>query len=358
MTGLGKAKADPRWEQLSADVPTLAKMITKRVDASSEIRNISYIEAAAVSKDTTYQRTPSRDQRAGRYASYPMNTVRNVELEGPVNHFSVKSLQTAKIVNYGSFRTQTARDAPLITFEDSEVGNSCTGLAQGIDHRIKGLNMSTQREAESPNSQLTKENVRTLELEVNTSSRGSAMTPNRNMSSAKGEDSYIPSVSDNVFIASTANMKSLYMSPPNICRQLGSPPLTGDILRARVAYDLQNLDTRRTTFSGENVVRQVQYDSYHPTLASTISDKLSIAAGRRLSSVDFYLRSMNPPTPSPAHSIRRDTLNENEKELADILDVMSPRATQTRSQLYERTKRVLRIISRSCSAINHGGPLR
>ena len=84
--------------------------------------------------------------------------------------------------------------------------------------------------------------------------------------------------------------------------------MTNDILKARVAYDLQNLDTRRTTFSSENVVRQVQYDNYHPTVASTISDKLSIAAGRRLSSVDLYLRSMNPLAPSPACSINRETI--------------------------------------------------
>ena len=76
------------------------------------------------------------------------------------------------------------------------------------------------------------------------------------MSCAQGEDSYIPLVSDNIFVAPTVDMRSLYKSPPKVYRKTGSPPPTYDIRNGRVAYDLQNLNTRHTTFSGENLVRQ------------------------------------------------------------------------------------------------------
>jgi len=150
VSGPGKPKADPRWERLSADVPTLAKMILKRADISSERQNITNVETGVVGKNATYQPMPGRDQCAERHAGYPMNTVRDFELDKSVSQFSTKSLQATKNVNHGSFRTQTARYAPLITFE-SEVSHSRTSLAQGFDQRIKGLK-STQREANSPNS--------------------------------------------------------------------------------------------------------------------------------------------------------------------------------------------------------------
>jgi len=85
VSGSGKAKADPRWERLSADVPTLAKMILKRADTSSESPDISNVETGVVGKNATYQPMPGRDQRAERHAGYPMNTVRDVELEKSVS---------------------------------------------------------------------------------------------------------------------------------------------------------------------------------------------------------------------------------------------------------------------------------
>ena len=78
---------------------------------------------------------------------------------------------------------------------------------------------------------------------------------------------------------------------------------------------MQKLDTRHTTFSGENLVRQSHYDNYHPTLASVISDKVSTVPGRRLSSVDLYLRNVIPPTPSLSCSVNRENKNENINEL-------------------------------------------
>ena len=102
--GSGKAKADPRCERLSAGVPTLTKLKYTRVDTPSEIRNISKLESGTVSKDTTYQRAPTKDQSVKRYTSCPTySELTDVELGRRVGHFGTMSLQAPKNVNHGSF---------------------------------------------------------------------------------------------------------------------------------------------------------------------------------------------------------------------------------------------------------------
>ena len=105
------------------------------------------------------------------------------------------------------------------------------------------------------------------------------------MSHVTGEDSIIPSVSDNVFIpvkASSARMSSLFNSPPRTVRKPSSKSPTYDKLNRTISKDLDNLDSTHISFSSDRSVSQNRYNSYLPTPSSILNDQKTVEVRRKL----------------------------------------------------------------------------